>query len=384
MTQAVRGLVCEAVAALKPYEPGKPIEEVERELGVKDALKLASNENAWGPSPRAIEAAVAAIAPQPGAVSKLALYPDAACHALRADLAAHHGVPMSEIVVGNGSNELIGLIVRAFVQPGESVATSAGSFVAYRIAARSHGHRFIEAPLGADFGYDLDALLAAVDESTRVVFIANPNNPTGTLIGHAALARFLEALDKRCAGPAGPPIVALDEAYIDFVDREDGPRGLELFRARPRTVLLRTFSKAYGLAALRVGYAICAPDIADYLHRVRDPFNVNSVGQVAARAALGDLDWVRSAVAEARGERAWLELALGEMGLAVVPSQANFVLVDLGRDGRQVYEALMHQGVIARPVGPSGLPHHLRITVGRRFEMERCIQALRAVLGHPT
>jgi len=381
MTQVVRGLVHEAIAGLRPYEPGKPIEEVERELGVKDALKLASNENAWGPSPRAIEAALRVITPGPDGGSKLALYPDAGCYALRADVAAHHGVPMDHVVVGNGSNELIGMLVRAFVQPGQSVATSAGSFVAYRIAALSHGHRFIEAPLGADLGYDLEALVDAVDETTRVVFVANPNNPTGTLVGHAALERFMAALDDKITGPAGPPLIALDEAYVDFIDREDAPRSLELFAARPRTVLLRTFSKAHGLAALRVGYAICEPDIADYLHRVRDPFNVNAVAQAAARAALADSGWVRSTVEAALGERAWLERALREMGLGVVPSQANFVLVDLGRDARVVYEALMRQGVIARPVGPSGLPNHLRITVGRRFEMERCIAALRVVLG---
>lgn len=381
MTQAVKGLVSEAIAGLRPYEPGKPIEEVERELGIKDALKLASNENAWGPSPGAIEAVMRAVTEAPSGVSKLALYPDAACFALRADLARHHGVPMERVVVGNGSNELIGLLVRAFVQPGQSVATSAGSFVAYRIAARSHGHRFIEAPLGADLGYDLDALLEAVDQTTRVVFIANPNNPTGTLVGHDALARFMAALDDKVSGPGGPPLVVLDEAYIDFVDRADAPRSLELFGARPRTVLLRTFSKAHGLAALRVGYAICEPDIADYLHRVRDPFNVNALAQVAARASLADAAWVRGTVEEARVERAWLERALGELGLDVVPSQANFVLADLGRDARAVHEALMRQGVIARPVGPSGLPNHLRITVGRRFEMERCVEALRVVLG---
>jgi len=375
-----RHLVSEAIAGLKPYETGKPIEDVERELGVKDALKLASNENAWGPSPRAVLAIASAMESAPGATSKLARYPDGACFSLRQELASFHGVSMAEIVMGNGSNELIGALVRTFVQPGQSVASSAGSFVAYRIAARSHGHRFIEAPLGDDFGYDLAALVEAVDPTTRVVFIANPNNPTGTFLGEAALERFLGALDRKAWGPAGPPLVVLDEAYIDFVDAAEAPRSLELLRARPGVVLLRTFSKAYGLAALRVGYALCEPVIADYLNRVRDPFNVNFLGQTAARAALADQAWVRGTVAEVLTERPWLTAALTELGLHPVRSQANFVLVDLRREARAVNDALMRQGVIARPLGPAGFPNHLRVTIGRRHENQRFLDALRSVL----
>ena len=371
------GLVGEAIAGLKAYEPGKPIEEVERELGVKDALKLASNENVWGPSPLALVAAKEAL-------SKLWLYPDAASFALRQALAAFHGVTMPEVVVGNGSNEIIGMLVRCFVHDGQSVASSAGSFIAYKIGARSHGRRYIEAPLGADYGYDLDALLAAIDESTRLVFIANPNNPTGTLIGDGALRAFMRALDDRPWGPAGPPIVVLDEAYVEFIDRgerADAPDSLAIFRARPRTVLLRTFSKAYGLAALRVGYAVCEPDIADYLNRVRDPFNLNAVGQAAARAALADVAWTRTVVAAAVASRVALSAGLRGLGLAVVPSQANFVLADVGRNAKAVNDALMKRAVIARPVGPSGLPSHLRVTVGREHENERVLEALRVVLG---
>lgn len=370
-------LVSDAIAQLKAYEPGKPIEEVERELGVKDALKLASNENVWGPSPKALAAAQEAL-------GKLFLYPDAASYSLRHDIAAFHGVTMPEVVVGNGSNELIGMLVRCFVQDGESVASSAGSFIAYKIGARSHGRRYVESPLGADCGYDLAALLAVIDETTRLVFIANPNNPTGTLIGKEALSAFFEGLDRKPWGAAGPPIVVLDEAYVDFIDhaeRADAPDGMAIYRTRPRVVLLRTFSKAYGLAALRVGYAVCEPDIADYLNRVRDPFNLNVVGQAAARAALADVAWTKTVVAAAIASRRWLSDALHGLGVVVVPSQANFVLSDVGRNAKEVNDALMRRAVIARPVGPSGLPNHLRITVGREADNVRVIEALRAVLA---
>ena len=366
-----------AIAALKPYEPGKPIEEVERELGVKHAIKLASNENVWGPSPTAIEAARSAL-------DKLWMYPDAASHALRSDIAAFHGVAMNQVVVGNGSNEIINMLVRCFVQPGQSVASSGGSFVAYKIGAQSHGHRYIESPLGPDYGYDLDALLTTIEDTTRLVFIANPNNPTGTLISQARLNAFLVALDMREWGPQGPPIVVLDEAYVEFIDpreRPDAPDSFAVFRARPRVVLLRTFSKAYGLAALRVGYAICEPDIADYLNRVRDPFNLNVMAQVAGRAALADQAWMRDCVGQAIAQRVVVSAALTAMGLAVVPSQANFVLFDLGRNAKEVNDQLMLRALIARPVGPSGLPSHLRVTVGREHENERVLEALRVVLG---
>lgn len=274
------------------------------------------------------------------------------------------------------------MLVRCFVRPGQTVASSAGSFIAYAIAARSHGHRMIEAPLGRDAGYDLDALVDAVDETTRVIFIANPNNPTGTLIGGAALSRFLARLDAKVGGgPAGPPIVVLDEAYVDFVDRGDAPDGLAVWRARPRTVLLRTFSKAYGLAGLRVGYAICGAEVAGYLNRVRDPFNLNAVGQAAARAALADRGWLAEVVRQTIASRQALGAALEGLGLTVVPSQTNFVLVDVGQDAVAVNDRLMRRGVIARPVGGAGLDGHLRVTVGRPEDNRRFIEALTSVLG---
>jgi len=379
--------VAEWVRGLRPYEPGKPIEEVERELGVVGALKLASNENAWGTSPAALEAAK-------NALGRANLYPDAASWSLREALAARLGVGMGQLVIGNGSNELIGLLVRALVKPGQSVLSSAGSFIAYKLSTLGHGRRFVEAPLGEDLGYDLGALVAAADPTTKLVFIANPNNPTGTLLRRSALSRFFEELDRKCAGNAdGAPVVVLDEAYLEYIEPglEDVAEGLELFFARPRVVLLRTFSKAYGLAALRVGYAVCEAEIADYLNRVRDPFNVISVVQAAARAALMDEAWVRETVAETVSERARVTAALTAMGLGVTPSQANFVLIDLGagpagegdveRDARAVSDLLMRRGVIARPMGPAGLPRHLRLTIGRPRDNDKALAALAVVLA---
>jgi histidinol-phosphate aminotransferase len=368
-------LVSDAIAALKPYEAGKPVEEVERELGIKDALKLASNENAWGAPPAALEAARQSLA-------HLETYPDAASFHLRTALAAHHGLDRDHIVVGNGSNELIGMIVRVFVEPGERVASSAGSFIAYRIAARSHGHAFDESSLGPDMGYDLDALASVVTADTRVIFIANPNNPTGSYLTHDRLAKILTDIDARDY-PKGPPLVVLDEAYVDYVDRDEKDRnsGISIFKTRPRVILLRTFSKAYGLAALRVGYAICEPEIANYLNRVRDPFNLNVVGQAAALAALTETAWVAQTTRSVITERRRVAEHLVAMGLEPVPSEANFILVHVGQDARALNDRLMRQAVIARPMTPAGLPEHLRITIGRPEDNDRMLEALARVLA---
>jgi histidinol-phosphate aminotransferase len=374
----VSALVSDAVRALKPYEAGKPAEEVERELGVKNALKLASNENAYGPPPAALEAAKSALA-------HLELYPDAANYKLRSALANRHAMPMSQVVMGNGSNELIGMIARVFIGDGEHALSSAGSFIAYRIAARSHGRDFVEAALGADFGYDVDALVARSNDKTRVVYVANPNNPTGSHLGLAALTRLVEGLEGS-AGPKGPPILVLDEAYLEYVDEDEvganaRQSSISIFERYPRTIILRTFSKAYGLAALRVGYALCRPQIADFLNRVRDPFNINTVGQVAAIAALSEERWVESTTCAVIGERKRVAAALRRFGFEPLPSQCNFLLVDVGRDARALNDGLMRRGVIARPMGAAGLPRHLRITIGRPQDNDRMLLALEAAIG---
>lgn len=374
----VGALVSEAIARLRPYEAGKPAEEVERELGVRNALKLASNENAFGPPPAALEAAKLAL-------THLELYPDAASYRLREALAKRHELPMNQVVVGNGSNELIGMIARVFIGPGEHALSSAGSFIAYRIAARSHGRDFVEAPLGADFGFDVDALVAHADEATRVVYVANPNNPTGSYLRHEALSRLVRGLTAK-AGPKGPPILVLDEAYLEYVDEDevgaDARRSsISIFETYPRTIILRTFSKAYGLAALRVGYALCRADVADYLNRVRDPFNLNTVGQFAALAALGEATWVEATTRAVIAERKRVADALRRLELQPLPSQCNFLLVDVGRDARSLNDQLMRRGVIARPMGAAGFPRHLRITIGRPEDNDRMLVALEGALG---
>ncbi|MFO0746749.1 MAG: histidinol-phosphate transaminase [Myxococcota bacterium] len=368
-----RRIVSQTLLDLKAYEAGKPIEEVERELGIKNPVKLASNENAYGPSPKAVEAVKHAIA-------KVHLYPDAAGHALRHALAGFVGLDPEWIVLGNGSNEILSLVVRTFVQPDDNVVGSAGSFIAYKIVTRAADRSYREAPLGHDLGYDLDAMAALVDEKTRVVFVANPNNPTGSFIDAPSLARFIAAVDAK-AGPDGPPVIVLDEAYVEFIDHPDPPDALAILRHRPRTIVTRTFSKAYGLAGLRVGYAALEPELANYLNRVREPFNVNLLGQVAALAALDDRAWVQSTSMLIRAERTRLAELLRAIGVDVAPSQGNFVLVEVG-DAAVVHQALMRKGFIARPMGAGGLPRHLRVTVGRPEENEGFVRALGEVLGH--
>lgn len=390
-------LVAPHIRKLRAYEAGKPIEEVQRELGLSDIVKLASNENPFGPSPRVLEALAAAVL----RIDRLFLYPDAAMAETRQAIATFLGVDPAGVVVGNGSNEILALVVRTFLQPGENVVTSAGSFPAYGIVARAHGAEFREAPLGDGFAYDLAALARSVDPQTRVVFLANPNNPTGTAFGHAALTSFLAAIDA-AADPARPPIVVLDEAYFEYLDHAAyGGDSLALVRARPTTIVARTFSKAYALAGLRIGYGVMHPALADFVNRVREPFNVNALAQIAARAALADPDWTREHVAICRQERARVIAELGTLGLAAIPSEANFAFIDLAlaheergplaredlarqhlasRSGARFFQALLRHGVITRPTAASGLPSGLRVTIGRPDENTRFLEALVAVL----
>lgn len=354
--------VTESIAALRPYEAGKPIEELAREAGVHDAIKLASNENPLGPSPRAVEAARRALA-------EVHRYPDAAAFRLRERLAARLGVTIDEIIQGNGSNELIELMIRTFTTREDHVVFAEPSFVVYQLASMAHGVPFTAVPL-VDETHDLSAMAAAVRPNTRLLFIANPNNPTGTIVRRAALTRLLEAVPERV-------IIGIDEAYFEYVDAADFASGLELRGLRERLVVLRTFSKVYGLAALRVGYGVGLRDLVDYMNRVRAPFNVGTLGQVAAIAALDDTEHVERSVRMNHGERAKLSAALSRMGFRVPESHANFVYVDLGRPARPVYDALLRKGVIVRPFGH--LPTCMRVTVGTPAENTRFLKALEEV-----
>ncbi|HVJ21503.1 MAG TPA: histidinol-phosphate transaminase [Polyangiaceae bacterium] len=357
-------LVTPTIESLVPYEGGKPVEELARELGVTGAVKLASNENPLGPSPLAVEAMRAVI-------GESHRYPDGAAYRLRERIAAHHRVSMSEVIHGSGSNELLDLVVRTFMTPAHHLVFAEPAFVVYRIAALTYGVPFSAVPT-SNLTHDLEAMAAAVTPSTRVMFVANPNNPTGTYVGRAAVERFLREV---------PPhvIVVMDEAYFEYADAADFPNSLELRGLRERLLVMRTFSKIYGLAAMRVGYAVGPAPLIDYMNRVRAPFNVSTLGQVGAVAALGDPAHVQRSATLNRAERARLSAELERMGLKVVPSQANFVLVDVGRPGRGVYDALLKKGVIVRPF--ASLPTSLRVTVGLEHENERFLGALREVLS---
>jgi histidinol-phosphate aminotransferase len=358
---ASKSLVAPHIERLKPYVPGKPLEELERELGIRDAVKLASNENPVGPSPRAIEAA--ALAAQKGH-----RYPDG--FALKADLAAHHGIDATELMLGNGSNEIIDLLYRTFVGAGEHTLYPDPSFVCYRLGAMAVGCASTEVPLRDQVHYDVDGLIGGVRAETKLVFLANPNNPTGSYVGRAELERLLREVPEHV-------IVVLDEAYVEFADAADYTSALALRGLRERLIVLRTFSKAYGLAAFRVGYAISTPAIISYLERVRAPFNVSSLGLAAARAALSDQAHVERYVTLNRTERARVTRELEALGLRVAPSQANFVLADFASPGAKVYDGLLRQGVIVRPMPPP-IDTWLRITIGLPEENDRMLAAVRA------
>jgi histidinol-phosphate aminotransferase len=361
-------LVPPNVASLTPYVPGKPIEEVERELGLTGVAKLASNENALGPSPLALAAAREAAA-------RAHLYPDGSAFLLRSGLAAHLGVGLDEVFVGNGSNELIELLVRTFVLDDEEVVTSAQSFVAYRLATQAHGRTLVEAPMKARFHYDLDGLKARVNSRTKLVFLANPDNPTGTWFTERELLPLLDAVPKST-------LVVLDEAYVEFVEAPGFQDALALRKRYPNLVVLRTFSKIHGLAGLRLGYGLARPELVAFIDRVRAPFNTNLVAQAAGLAALSDTGHVEKTRALVRAERPRLEAGLKGLGAVVPPSQGNFLLADFpGRSGKEIFEAMLREGVVVRPVGGYGFPSAIRITVGLPAENARALAALARVLA---
>lgn len=353
------------VGQISPYEPGKPLEELERELGIVDAIKLASNENPWGSSPLALQA-------MQRAAADASRYPDGSGYLLRRRLAAHLGVDESGITLGNGSNEVIDLVARAFLAPGRNAVVSEHCFVAYVLSTLASGAELKAAP-ARDFGHDPEAMLACIDADTRVVFLANPNNPTGTWLGAAGLTRLLD-------GVPDDVIVLLDQAYLEYFDDPDYLDGITLLPRYPNLVVTRTFSKIYGLAALRVGYAVSSAGIADLLNRVRMPFNVSSVAQAAATAALDDADFVAETRARNLAGLAQLRAGFERMGLEAIHGHGNFVTVNCHQSGAEVYQRLLREGVIVRPIAGYGLPEHLRVSVGTRAENQRALDAFARVL----
>jgi len=355
----------EYTLSIAPYVPGKPLEALEREYGISDSIKLASNENPLGPSPKAVAAMQAAI-------GNLHRYPEEPGYVLLHRLAGHLGVEPDKIIIGNGSDEIIGLLSRALLQPGDEVIVPTPSFLMYTIVAQTAGAIPVAVPL-KEMALNLDAILAQVTAKTRIIFICNPNNPTGQIVTQAAFDAFLEALPETI-------LVVVDEAYIEFVRNKDCLNGLSSLEADRPVVVLRTFSKAYGLAGLRVGYGVMPAELASVLNRVRMPFNVNSMAQAGAAAALDDVDFLEKTITLVHTELDFLYKALDERGIRYVPSQTNFFLIDLARDAGNVYENMLRQGVIVRPMTGYGYPRTIRINVGLPKENQRFISALDVVL----
>jgi histidinol-phosphate aminotransferase len=354
------------ILSLTPYVPGKPMEEVEREYGIEDPVKLASNENPLGPSPRAVEAIKRTL-------SRLHRYPDGGGHDLSLKLARRLGLSPANIVIGNGSDDLLGMLACAFLQVGDEAVLPRPSFLMYDIAVRSMGGRAVSVPLKS-LRIDLDAMLRRITPKTRIIFLCSPNNPTGTTIGAAAFERFISRV---------PPqvIVVVDEAYIEFVRDPQALRSFDFFSEERALVILRTFSKAYGLAGLRVGYGIMPADIAQLLNRVRQPFNVNSLAQAAALAALDDRAFLQQTTELVHKGLDFFYEALGREGIPHFPSEANFFLIDVGRDADAVFRAMLCRGVIVRSMSSYGHPHYIRVNVGIDAENRRFLEALKQVLA---
>lgn len=365
-------LALSGVQHLKPYQPGKPIEELERDLGISNSLKLASNENPLGPSPLAVEV----LKPK---LDGLSYYPDGNGFALKKALANKLGVTEASITLGNGSNEILELVARTFLAPGRDVIFSEHAFAVYPIVAQAVG---AAARISAanpvshamPYGHDLAAMQALVSEKTRVIFVANPNNPTGTWLCSNELENFIQNIPDDI-------IVVIDEAYFEYVEEDEYPDTLQWVSHHPNIIVTRTFSKIYGLAGLRIGYSISSPEVADLLNRVRQPFNTNSLAQAGAMAALADDDHVSSSVKMNREGLVQLQSGFTEMGLSWIPSVANFISVNLNQPGLPVYQKLLREGVIVRPVDNYGLPDYLRITVGSAEQNARVIHALKKVLN---
>jgi histidinol-phosphate aminotransferase len=357
-------LIPEYIQGLPVYVPGKPVEEVERELKIH-AIKLASNENALGPSPKAMEAIRRA-------AGEAHRYPDGGAHVLREKLGELRGVTPEQIFIGMGSSEIIDLASRVLLGEGLQGITSEGSYAPFSVAILMNRGELRRVPL-RDYGYDLDALADAITPRTRIIYIANPNNPTGTAFGAAEFGKFLARVREDIC-------VVLDEAYFHYAARPDMPRSNELFREHPNLLVLRTFSKVYGLAGARVGYGVGDKTLVTAMNKLRTPFNVSGLAQAAALAAIEDKEHVKRCVEDNARERTKLVAALQEMGLRAIPSETNFVFVDLGVEAAPLCEELLHRGVIIRPLGWMGLPKAIRISIGTREENEKCLEEMRAVL----
>lgn len=346
---------------IEPYKPGKPVVEVARELGLKSVIKMASNESPLGPSPRAKRAIRAAI-------KDLSLYPEGSGAKLREGIAKKWRIKPENIILGNGSNEIIELILHAFLNEGEEVITCKPSFLVYFLTAKVCNAKIIEVPLNY-YTFDLDAIAKKITPRTKVIFISNPNNPTGTIVDKEAVERFMRRV------PANV-IVVFDEAYVEFTNPKRFPRSIKYIK---NSVILRTFSKIYGLAGLRIGYGVASAEVVELLNKVRQPFNVNSLAQVAALAALKDDAYRHHMIGMVREGKRYFYKEFYKLGLFYVPSEANFVLVKVG-DGNKIFKKLLQKGIIVRPMVEYQLPEFIRVTIGKPLQNRKFIKALREVL----
>jgi len=366
MRDFVRRKARPEIFSLKPYVPGKPIEEVRRELGIKDIIKLASNENPLGTSPKAREAIS-------NALGLMHQYPDANCFELKKRLAAVHSISESSIVVGNGSDEILMLLAMAFLSNGDEIIYAKPSFAEYEFTARIMGAECIEIPL-LDFTHDLEKILGAVTPRTKMVFICNPNNPTGTIVDAAAMQSFMDRISEEV-------LVVFDEAYLEYVENSRFLSGLQYVKANRNAIVLRTFSKIYGLAGLRIGYGFTTPEIAQALEMITEPFNVNLLAQIGALAAIDDLRHVEESRRVNSQGKKYLYDMLNEMELAYVPTESNFIFLDTGRDCQAVFKSLLSLGIIVRTGDIFGYPTSIRVTVGTQDENERFIKGLKKVIA---
>ena len=353
-----------SIDTIQPYQGGKPIEEVRRELGITDIIKLASNENPLGPSPLAMQA-IAESAPE------VHLYPDGNAYYLKEDLAEHIGISAEHLILGNGSNDVLQLIAEAYVAPDDEVIYAAGAFVVYSLVTKLCSATAVVVPM-VNHTHDLAAMAAAITDKTKVIFVANPNNPTGTMVTADETAAFMKRVPDDV-------LVVFDEAYYEYVAHSDYPQTLPYVLESRNFIIARTFSKIYGLAGLRIGYGIAPPPLIETLNRVRQPFNCSLIGQAAARAALQDTAHVTRSREENSIGKAFLYKAFDDMGLRYVETEGNFIMLHLEQSGADISDALLREGVIVRPIAGYGYPNAVRVTIGTQAENEKFIKALKVV-----
>ncbi|SHJ25479.1 histidinol phosphate aminotransferase apoenzyme [Desulfatibacillum alkenivorans DSM 16219] len=351
---------------IPPYVPGKPMEELERECGITDSIKLASNENPHGPSPKAVEAVKHAL-------TNLHRYPDGAAPELMESIASKMGCKTSQIVLGNGSDEVIDMLAKVYLNAGDEALMTEPSFMMYSISALAQGAKAVKIPLTQDYRHDFDALAKAVTDKTKIIFLNSPQNPSGTVITKVEFEPFLEKVDPSI-------LIVMDEAYIEFNRDPEAVTGLDYLNGGHTVVTLRTFSKLYGLAGLRIGFGVMPEHASQMLNRIRPPFNINIPAQVAALAALNDAEFVEKTLETVHNGLDFLFDALKALDVVCYPTQTNFFMIDLKQDAKAVYEALLHKGVIIRPLGSYGFDNHIRVTVGLPQENERFVKALKDVM----